>query len=87
MACYFIRETKEDLCTKCGMCVDVCPVNALKLENDAVIFNQEWCIGCNICVSACHTGAAKIWLRADRTGDLHAVRLKQLHQMILQNKA
>ena len=43
-------------CTGCGDCVDVCPVEALSLENGKAVVNDE-CIDCGVCVDECPSGA------------------------------
>jgi len=40
-------------CTGCGACVDTCPVDALKLENDKAVVDPETCIDCGTCVDEC----------------------------------
>lgn len=42
-------------CKRCSLCVKVCPVNALSLENGSnkISINMDRCIGCGVCVSAC----------------------------------
>jgi len=39
-------------CAGCGICVDVCPANAIKLHNHATV-NSDRCTGCAACVSQC----------------------------------
>jgi len=39
-------------CTGCGVCVEVCPVDAIRIENDKVIINEE-CLECGVCVNQC----------------------------------
>ena len=39
-------------CTSCRICVKVCPVNNLKLENKVIEHNND-CIGCYRCVNKC----------------------------------
>lgn len=34
MATYFLRETDKERCTGCGQCVEICPVNVIKMEGD-----------------------------------------------------
>jgi formate hydrogenlyase subunit 6/NADH:ubiquinone oxidoreductase subunit I len=49
---------KED-CTACGTCVEVCPMNAITMEDTAHI-NTERCIGCGLCVAKCDLSAIKL---------------------------
>jgi len=86
MATYFLRETDEDECTSCGACVDVCPVDALELEDEFPRVDEEWCIGCGVCATVCPTRAAKMKLRSDRTGELPATSFEDLHEKILAEK-
>ena len=43
-------------CTACGTCVDSCPVEAIKLKDNAVV-DEENCIDCGTCVDECPEGA------------------------------
>ena len=41
-------------CNQCGLCIDMCPVQAIKrLPNGIVILNKDTCIGCQSCVAFC----------------------------------
>lgn len=42
----------EEDCTACGLCADVCPFKAIKVEDKAVI-NEDACGGCSTCVYQC----------------------------------
>ena len=42
----------ENKCTGCGICVQVCPVEAITVERVATI-NPETCTGCGSCVVEC----------------------------------
>jgi len=44
--------TKEDLCTKCGDCVFLCPTAAISL-NDVLTTDEQACIHCCACVKGC----------------------------------
>ncbi len=68
MAVYFMRITDEDQCAQCGACVDICPVDALRMEEGPPIVDNEWCIGCGLCATVCPTDSARMQLRPDRTG-------------------
>jgi ferredoxin len=45
----------EDSCTACGVCEDICPMDAVAADDGAV--DPDRCIGCGLCVAACPTGA------------------------------
>jgi len=41
-------------CNMCGLCIDMCPVQAIKrLNNGTVVLNKKTCIGCQACVGFC----------------------------------
>ena len=42
----------KNKCIGCGDCVDVCPVEALSIENEKAVVNDE-CIDCGACVNTC----------------------------------
>ncbi len=42
----------KDKCTGCGQCADICPVEAINLENETAVISDD-CIGCGICVDIC----------------------------------
>ncbi|MFA5367309.1 MAG: 4Fe-4S binding protein [Dehalococcoidia bacterium] len=61
----FIPVIDEGECTACGACIDMCPVNALKLE-DAAELDIDKCIGCGVCVTHCDMNAIKLIRRAQQ---------------------
>jgi len=54
----------QDLCSGCGVCVAVCPFDALKLEKTdggrMAVIDIIRCKRCGLCVSACPSGAVTI---------------------------
>lgn len=40
-------------CMGCGQCVETCPVKALTLSDDTVVWNKEICVNCDTCVKTC----------------------------------
>jgi predicted Fe-Mo cluster-binding NifX family protein/ferredoxin len=42
----------SEKCTGCGICADVCPANAIKVNGQAIV-NAEACTGCAVCVMEC----------------------------------
>ena len=41
------------LCDQCGVCAEVCPVEAIQLKSGAYIIDADECTGCMICVEEC----------------------------------
>jgi Na+-translocating ferredoxin:NAD+ oxidoreductase RNF subunit RnfB len=60
MATYFLRKTNEEDCTGCGNCVDICPVDALRVVDGVVKADLDWCIGCGVCIPRCPIKAASL---------------------------
>jgi len=57
-----ISSVNEELCSGCGICVDVCEFDALELaetpDGEAVCkVNRVLCKGCGCCATACPSGA------------------------------
>ncbi|HHY37968.1 MAG TPA: 4Fe-4S dicluster domain-containing protein [Clostridia bacterium] len=48
-------------CDQCGDCAEVCPVEAIKLENGVYKIDRDECTGCGACVDACPKGAMILW--------------------------
>ena len=46
-------------CIGCGQCEDVCPVGAIKLENNKATINDD-CIECGACVGECPVEAISL---------------------------
>ena len=40
-------------CTACGTCVDLCPMEAIEIIENAASVNIDRCIGCGVCVASC----------------------------------
>ena len=38
-------------CTGCGTCVDICPAQAIKIEKEKAVINDD-CVECGVCVNA-----------------------------------
>jgi len=46
-------EVNQELCKGCGVCVDVCPRNAISMQNKKAFINQSLCTSCQVCIKAC----------------------------------
>ena len=83
MATYFLRETDQEKCTGCGLCVDICPVQVIKMEGDFPAVDKEWCIGCGVCAAPCPTSAVKLVRKSD---SIPPKDFKELHSQILRER-
>ena len=45
-------ETVAELCTQCGFCIGICPVQAIRLEEE-IVSDAGRCIKCCACVKQC----------------------------------
>lgn len=54
----FAAEVTLDLCTSCGECRDICPMDAVaEGPEGAYSINRDRCIGCGLCASVCTVNA------------------------------
>ncbi len=83
MATYFLRETDKERCSGCGKCVEICPVNVIKMEGDFPVVDKEWCIGCGVCAVPCPSGAIRLIRKSNA---LPPKDFKELHQEILRER-
>jgi len=83
MATYFLRETDQERCTGCGLCVDICPVRVIKMEGDFPAVDKEWCIGCGVCAVPCPASAVKLVRKSEA---IPPRDFKELHQQILKER-
>ena len=48
-------------CTGCGACVDVCPVEAIELNDDGIaVIDDDACTDCGACVEECPAEAISL---------------------------
>lgn len=50
-------DINNDTCDRCGVCISVCPANALRLLTASLIVDSGRCTGCGSCVKVCPFGA------------------------------
>lgn len=46
-----------EICTGCGLCVEVCPPQAIHLMASKAVIEPELCLVCGACIEACVVGA------------------------------
>ncbi len=83
MATYFLRETDKERCTGCGQCVDICPVQVIRMEGDFPVVDKEWCIGCGVCAAPCPVSAVRLVRKSDA---IPPKDFKELHTQILRER-
>lgn len=52
-------KVDSEICTACEACVDACPAEAIKCDDEAVV-DASLCTDCGICVDECPVEA--IWI-------------------------
>ena len=59
-----IAVISKEACTGCGKCVEVCPYDAIKMENDGgkdfAVINNSVCKGCGMCLPVCPPDAIEL---------------------------
>jgi ferredoxin len=62
----FVVHYDGEVCTFCGACVEICPMEALTSDDSGAIkFEQLRCIGCGLCVSVCPSETVKMVLKIE----------------------
>ena len=73
----------EENCVACGECVEVCPVDAIHMEDDRSVLDRDQCIGCASCVAVCPNRALFIDFEA---GDEVQEKMVEYTYAILKDK-
>ncbi len=57
-----IAEVKDDVCSGCGICIEICPYGARLMNEFTRIsdVNQAVCQGCGACIAACPNKACEL---------------------------
>lgn len=55
---YDMQHFVSEQCTGCGTCCDVCPVDAIRIENGRAVITIE-CMDCGACPRVCPEGAIR----------------------------
>ena len=52
-------KVDQEKCTGCGICVDACPMEAIKIENKKAVISDD-CSECGACESECPNDAISL---------------------------
>jgi len=52
-----ILQVRKDLCLGCGLCINNCPRQAIRLLWDQAEIDQRRCNQCRLCLEVCPQGA------------------------------
>jgi ferredoxin len=55
----------REKCTGCGTCIDVCPTEAIRIEDGRAVITVE-CVDCGACPRVCPEGAIRKLAAAPR---------------------
>jgi heterodisulfide reductase subunit A len=47
----------SDFCIRCGICIDTCPYQAIRMVDGKIEIMEALCKGCGTCVASCNSGA------------------------------
>lgn len=53
-----MHVVNQDRCTGCGSCADICPTEAIRIENGKASIGME-CMDCGACPRVCPEGAIR----------------------------
>lgn len=94
----FIPEINETICTGCGKCVTLCPVEAMSLVSASDPHNpnkkkakldKNQCLGCGVCLKGCNVDTLKLVSREIRVitpvNSVHRVVLMAIERGKFQN--
>ncbi len=57
-----IAKVNVEKCNGCGDCVENCPGEAIKIENDKAVISED-CIECGVCIDVCENNALSLQMK------------------------
>jgi electron transport complex protein RnfB len=52
-----VAVVELDVCDRCGLCLPLCPPEAIHLELADLVIDHVACTGCHKCIAPCPVGA------------------------------
>ncbi|TFF95794.1 4Fe-4S dicluster domain-containing protein [Candidatus Thorarchaeota archaeon] len=81
----YYAEVNTDLCTTCGICTELCQMEALRIEEDVLVINLDRCIGCGVCAANCPSDALKLKKRDEEK--IPPETVEDLYSRIMEEKS
>ncbi|MBN1695879.1 MAG: 4Fe-4S binding protein [Spirochaetales bacterium] len=50
---------ENEKCSGCGVCIDICPCEAIRIENDKAVVSDD-CTECGACTTECPNDAISL---------------------------
>jgi len=74
----------EQKCIGCGKCEKICPIKAIRIENNKSIINSLQCIGCASCIAVCP--ALAIDVNWESGGSMLQEKMVEYAYAVMKNK-
>jgi pyruvate ferredoxin oxidoreductase delta subunit len=58
----FIPRFDHEKCTKCGLCILICPEGCILENDDLPVVDYDYCKGCGLCAEECPADAIEMEL-------------------------
>ena len=62
----YVKCNGVQSCPAHGICVDVCAVNAISVEDNRPIVSSDDCPDCGLCIMNCPNDAIQLWTEDDK---------------------
>ena len=81
----YYAQVNEDLCTACEACVERCQMDAITVD-EAALVDLDRCIGCGLCVTDCPTEAITLEQKAEDSRYLPPKNVFETYMNIAQER-